>query len=706
MFPLSRRPPQRPILLLTILSLLSLVHPTLSQSTISLTTQPGLTTPLDAQYVGFSIEWTHIDDAIGLGYGASQGDDPRTSVIVTGLMDQLAQSVGGWPPHVRVGGNSATRLWWQGSTLPRNPWSLWAVNAMELQILEKFSETTGCKLTLTIPMLNPDPAYAVEFLVNGITRHISQSNIFAIEIGNEPDHYAKNVRRPASYAFPDFLAEYTSTHAAIVAALGTAFHFDYQGPAYAYQWTEQFLAPFMDAQRSTTRFISFHKYGMRGCSTLTNPDAVTPEIMMEDPSPDEYEWFTPLGKIAIANNQTLVWGEGGSSSCNGTQGSSDAYVSALWTVDMLFEMAFRESKHASISGAGQTWYAPYGIDDTVSRITVRPTYYGMLFVNRVLRGPGSQVFRAPLDGGWAMLGNATKTWGVANSVTGEVSVVIVRKDAGQVGGVTYSVGVPASVGGNTTGCGGSTQNVKGFVSRLECPGCGGAGGNAAMLRATIGLRVNGQSWDGTLDGTPSGNYTEEVVEVVNGAVSVVVQPLTAVVVRLGCTAGLVARQYTPPTVVFNGTFGDTGNGTAGNVPPTWGDAPGGPTSADGSQQQLVKPWYTHTGTIITMAVAGAVACVGAGLLAFTIMRNRRRRRCGSLPPAKLRAARAWASLSMSNGIAAKGAQQQQPDAHELTMMGVEDEDGVEDQDGFLARSHPHPFASRNPYLYRQGGEMV
>lgn len=136
---------------------------------------------------------------------------------------------------------------------------------------------------------------AIEFLVNGVTRYIARENIFAIELGNEPgtcafmspshfpfagmvtfpghpsapltntiyhhshpntDHYAKNIRRPASYAFPDFNTEYTTAHTAITKALTSAIAFEYQGPAYAYPWTENYLTPFMDAQKATTRFIS------------------------------------------------------------------------------------------------------------------------------------------------------------------------------------------------------------------------------------------------------------------------------------------------------------------------------------------------------------------------------------------------------------------------------------------------------------------
>ena len=36
----------------------------------------------------------------------------------------------------------------------------------------------------------------------------------------------------------------------------------------------------------------------------------------------------------------MVWGEGGSLSCNGTAGVSNSFAAALWTLDMLFEVFY------------------------------------------------------------------------------------------------------------------------------------------------------------------------------------------------------------------------------------------------------------------------------------------------------------------------------------------------------------------------------
>ncbi|KAJ3166417.1 hypothetical protein HDU88_003285 [Geranomyces variabilis] len=602
--------------------------------TVSLVPLDGRTSPvLSGSFVGLSIEWTHIDDAIGVGVGASAAGNLATAPIVAGLMATLRNSSGGWPVNVRIGGNSATKLWWHGSSLPRLAQSVWAVIPAELQILQQFCVSTFAKLTLTVPMLSPDPAYAVEFLTQGILVNIASSNIFAIEIGNEPDHYEKNSRRPPGYTFETFDAEYTAAHAAIVAAIGPSF--EYQGPAYAYPWTEDTLVPFMTSQNGT-KYISFHKYGQQGCSTITHPDAVTPLTLMMDPAPDEYAWLQPMGDVAAGRNQTLVWGEGGSSSCNGTTGVSDTFVSALWTIDMLLEMAYRGVQYASISGAGQTNYAPYAIDDAIGRITARPTFYGMVMTARILRGDGSKVFRAPVDGGWAQTGNSTKTWGVSHA-DGTVSLVVIVKTPN-----AFS----AKLGGGsqmpTVTCPGNAK-PQGFVSRMV------VNASTQPLSATSGITVNGQTWDGSLDGLPVGAYTEEALDPTTGTLQV--PGYSAAVLRVGCQAGLAGVQYVPPpaatiepvplppaaTPAPPGAW--NGNVTTGVVPTgvPINDASGSPSP--------------RVGALVGIGIAAAVLLLGAGLFIAGLYSRRHKR-------------------------VAEGDR------------------------------HPHPFADGSPYLGKRGGEIV
>ncbi|KNC95860.1 uncharacterized protein SPPG_08725 [Spizellomyces punctatus DAOM BR117] len=563
------------------------------------TTPSGL---IDPSFVGFSVEWTHVDDALGPGPGANTGVDYSSNPIVVNLFRHLAEAVAGYPPTLRIGGNSATRLWWQGSILPRLSQSTWSVNAMELKIIQEFASSTGSRMVLTVPMLSPDPAYAVEFLVKGVIPNLSKDHILAIEIGNEPDHYEKNGRRPPGYSFNDFTKEFTVAYNAIVAAIGPGF--DYQGPSYAYPWTSDYMIPFIQGQRGT-KYISFHKYGQRGCSTATNPDAVTPLTLLADPAPEEYVWIDSLVQVAQAGNQDVVWGEGGSSSCNGTAGVSDTFASAIWTVDTLLEMAYRNVKYTSLSGAAQTYYAPYSLDPVTGRMSPRPTYYGMLMVNRILRGAGSTLFRASLDGGWALTGNSIKTWGVNNTATGEMTLVVIHKSpAANATSFTVQYPYAFSALSNCT----SSQQPKGYITRLEAP----------ALNAKTGVTINKQTWDNSLDGHPIGAYTEEIVEAQGQMFTFTVQQYSIVALRIGCTPGLPARSYTPPPVEpVNPGF-----------TPVWG-TPNPTPSAD--PDAPLKTEQRTLGKYVGIGVGAAVLGLACALALTALVRKRRMKNDGAIP---------------------------------------------------------------------------
>ena len=76
-------------------------------------------------------------------------------------------------------------------------------------------------LRLIRPVRVPaDPVDTVEFLQKGVNQLISRGYIYNIEIGNEPDHYAKNAYRPATYSYNDFIGEFTTAYDAISEVMG------------------------------------------------------------------------------------------------------------------------------------------------------------------------------------------------------------------------------------------------------------------------------------------------------------------------------------------------------------------------------------------------------------------------------------------------------------------------------------------------------
>lgn len=461
-----------------------------------------------SEFVSMNIEWSSILEAFGM----------TKSDYVVNLALGLSQAMGGGTNTgvIRIGGNSATKMYWSGSKLPRLQQQERIISKEDFMFLQSFAEKTGIKFTFTLPMLSPDPAYAMEILQNGIMKYIATDYVYSLELGNEPDHYAQYGRRPAGYTYDNYISEFGS----ILSATNSVSNFMIQGPAWAYEWNT-YLVDYSNKFKNVKE-ISFHKYGLRGCAAKLNPGIYTPYTLLQEPNVNEYNWVSNVLSELRKNGQEMIWGEGGSASCNGTAGVSDVYVSALWTLDTLFEYAWRNVKRATLSGAPTTLYAPF--HQVNGEFTVNPTYYGMLMMNRILRGDNSRVFKVALDNSWATSSSdVIKTWGVKRDDDSEVTFVAIHKDP-LVGSVSIDVNVPT-----LSGC----ANPTGFVTRMT----------GVSLDAKNGIKLAGQTFDNSGDGKPVGDFVEEIVNGNDGIYTINVDQFTVVALRVGCNAGLLA--YVP-----------------------------------------------------------------------------------------------------------------------------------------------------------------
>jgi hypothetical protein len=69
----------------------------------------------------------------------------------------------------------------------------------------------------------------------------------------------------------------------------------------------------------------------------------------------------------------------------GSHGVSDAYASALWVIDHLFNIALGEGSGVSMQGGDVGYYTPIA-NCGLSILEARPEYYGLLFVSLVGQG--------------------------------------------------------------------------------------------------------------------------------------------------------------------------------------------------------------------------------------------------------------------------------------------------------------------------------
>lgn len=166
-------------------------------------------------------------------------------------------------PVIRLGGNTATTVYWGPSKTDRPSGvdnSIWPI---DLQTLQRVSTITGVKLILTLGMPTSSPIYAKEMLTAWKT-YIQPSSILAIQIGNNPDHLADRSFRPATYSPSDFFSEYDA-YAKVVQEVFPGI--DMMGPSYADGWRATAQTDFIQQKLGLTKYHAFNNYEIKGCGT-------------------------------------------------------------------------------------------------------------------------------------------------------------------------------------------------------------------------------------------------------------------------------------------------------------------------------------------------------------------------------------------------------------------------------------------------------
>jgi len=215
-----------------------------------------------------------------------------------------------------------------------------------------------------------------------------------------------------------------------------------------------------------------------------------------------------------SNGVPFVIGEGNSVSCGGMPGVSNSFASALWSIDMLFNVAAVGIDHFNFHGGGSSTesYSAFVYRNGTKDPTpvVQPLYYGLRLFAEATRDE-FQIVNTTIH-------NTTNSMiKVHSGYTRENSVhfVIAHKDLNATDLATVTLIVPA----------GARDYPDAEVYRLSAP-------NAA---SEFGLNFAGQTYDNTKDGFPSGTIQPEIVPPASARVGVYrisVKPISAVLVRV------------------------------------------------------------------------------------------------------------------------------------------------------------------------------
>jgi hypothetical protein len=331
------------------------------------------------------------------------------------------------PSNVRIGGTSLDHTGWQPSAPAAAPTAIsTTVGTADVDALASFLQATkwtvlyGINLKTATPQTDAaEAAYAAQKL---------GTSLAAFEIGNEPDLYGQGY------------ATWSASWGAVATAIqGMLPHAPLAGPATAGGGISQAVQLAHD-EASRLTIMTQHYY--RGAGKTTNPTSVTMAgLISPDPS-----LITRLGQLSAGATSNHIpggfrLGELASFFSGGAPGVSNAYGSALWAIDCLFDNAEHGSSGVNFHGGGagqngseQFYYSP--ITEAGGVVTgVGPQFYGMLLATSA--GIGNVLATT------AQASNLNFTAHSVLQADGSTNVALNNKDA------TSAVRVTLTVAGKT-----------------------------------------------------------------------------------------------------------------------------------------------------------------------------------------------------------------------------------------------------------------
>jgi hypothetical protein len=342
-------------------------------------------------------------DFIGLGYEIS-------SVAISGLLSDknraLVRLVGGLGANgiVRVGGITSDSASFAPDAIGSPAAKATVINADNLRELAAFLDATGWKLIWGLNLGDGDSlnasqeALAVALAV--------KDKLLAFEIGNEPDGFGQELggRRPKSYSYDDYLKEYREYKAIIRSKFPRA---PFAGPdaSYATDWVTRFAADEGNDLRLLTRH--YYRAGANNSyldALINSGQHVSPDwrkayevqrkvnkidlLLHEDPN--FRRTLHELSAAASAAHVPYRICEMNTLFGGGQSGISDAFVSALWALDIMCILA-----QAGCAGVNMetgvnhldfvSYYSPIRTDRS-GAISIGPEYYGMLAFAQTAQG--------------------------------------------------------------------------------------------------------------------------------------------------------------------------------------------------------------------------------------------------------------------------------------------------------------------------------
>jgi len=455
--------------------------------------------PIPSGFVGLSFEYAAVE--------AYAGNDPSA---VDPVLVQLIRNLSpGQVPVLRIGGDSTDWAWWPIRGMRRPHGVRINLDHRFLEVTNALAATLNARLILGIDLEANDRRLAAAE-GRAFTAGITRGRIRALELGNEPELYGSfpwyvtragvRVRgRPHDYDVTAYLRDFAKLSAALRSA-------PLAGPASGGpKWMSQ-LNRILDAA-PRVQLATLHRYPMQTC--YIPPDQLRYPTIAHMLSPVASaglaDSIVPEVAVAHAHHVPLRIDEINTIGCGSAPRVGESFGSALWALDVLFQMA-----RVGVTGINMHSYpgAPYQLFTFTDvgghwRAFVEPEYYGMLMFARAAP-PGSRLLRIT-----AHLGTNIRAWATRDT-GGTVRVTVINVGARAR---TIRLDLAQTAGGAP----------RAALERLTAPSVG----------ARTGVTLAGQSFGAqTTTGLLTGQARTPALTPRSGIYTVTIAPASAVMITV------------------------------------------------------------------------------------------------------------------------------------------------------------------------------
>ncbi|RPD78395.1 hypothetical protein L226DRAFT_502875 [Lentinus tigrinus ALCF2SS1-7] len=240
----------------------------------------------------------------------------------------------------------------------------------------------------------------------------SMGNLYAIELGNEPDLYSSSspIASGTGWSNSIDIQNEAKWFTALAPSLGNIF----QGAAYLSWNTQTLISSIGSAALNTIKTISRHSYPQSACGGASTN---LPNLMSHSGIVSYVSQYKAEATAAHNAGKKFFLGETNSATCGGG-GISPTFGAALWIIDYVLQSALIGADrlyfhHGTIGNCAYCWWG---------QNNVYSPYYGAVFVSEFLGTDGAKI--AALDNG----SSAIATYAVYSSSNTPLRLLVLNSN--------------------------------------------------------------------------------------------------------------------------------------------------------------------------------------------------------------------------------------------------------------------------------------